>query len=67
MGFFSRWRNRPTSLDHWCIAYIDVNPYRLKTVSEQLSNAGVEVKTFEDGIYVRNEQYTQAMGVIQEK
>jgi hypothetical protein len=67
MGIFSRWLSKSPSLDHWCIAYIDVNPYRLRKVSERLTESGIDVHVFEDGIYVKKDQYTDAMGVIQDK
>jgi len=64
MKFLKKWLNKPSNMEKWSIAYIDVNPYRLKNMSNKLEELGIETKVFEDGIYVRDEQYQEAMGVI---
>ncbi|MBP1933379.1 hypothetical protein [Ammoniphilus resinae] len=64
MNILKKWLNKPSSLDKWSIAYIDVNPFRLQNMSKRLEESGIETKVFEDGIYVRDEQYQEAMGVI---
>jgi hypothetical protein len=65
MGFFGRFFQREEdSSGVWCIAFIDLNPFRRARMMDLLNEAGIEVKHSSTNLLVKRDQYDQAISLL---